>query len=691
MTYDMKEKNQSNHIKILGIASLLLFFVVPAKAQQANTLPAWAEMKNGKMVFKVDGPDFKVSPLTGVTRKHWKDAALYLLTGAFGYIHSMDDPLQFPKMPGKSYPRNPGQVPTEKLEGLVRTLFVASPLLREDPELVINQVRVAEYYRHQLVRLTDSSTREYIRHRAKNGGPSQILVEFGALSVSLLAAPEVLWEPLTAAQKNALASLMLSYGDGPTIGSNWKFFNIFILSFFKSKGYTVNEKLLVEYLDKSLQHYRGDGWYNDAPAYDYYSMWAFQMYGPFWAEFFGKKYYPEHARKFMDNLRDLKDNYPYLFGGDGKMIMWGRSMSYRIASIVPFQILSWLDDPTVNYGWARRISSSVLLQFFQHPEFMEDGVPTLGFYGAFEPAVQPYSCRGSVYWMGKAFIPLILPADDPFWTAVENEGAWKKEMKKGEVYNRYQDSSHILITNYPGIGASEVRAWCHVRAIGANEPFRSSENYNRLSYNSAFPWQADSIDGVVAMNYIIRNKQRQWEPFRLYGFKKFEDGVYYRDVVLETNPQVRFHLADIPLPNGILRVDRNNSIDSVELRLGHYALPQLDQPIRESTRTINGREIKIIDNGKYQLAMVPVKGWHSINTIASTGVHPESEHSKVINVSGKSEAGTGDYYITLMLWKESGKKWSKKELNPIQKITISDDKLSVQVILKNGNTKRVSF
>ena len=110
-------------------------------------------------------------------------------------------------------------------------------------------------------------------------GRSQNLVEYGAIAISLLTNPEVLWNPLPQDQKDALAKSMLSYGDGPTVSSNWKFFNIFVLSFFKEQGYAVNEKLLVEYLQKSLDDYRGDGWYNDNPAYDYYSMWGFQLYG----------------------------------------------------------------------------------------------------------------------------------------------------------------------------------------------------------------------------------------------------------------------------------------------------------------------------------------------------------------------------------------------------------------------------
>lgn len=59
--------------------------------------------------------------------------------------------------------------------------------------------------------------------------------------------------------------------------------------------------------------------------------------------------------------------------------------------------MGWLNDPSINYGWMRRIASSTLLQFLENPALMEDRVPTLGFYGAFEPAVQIYSCRGSVY------------------------------------------------------------------------------------------------------------------------------------------------------------------------------------------------------------------------------------------------------------------------------------------------------
>jgi hypothetical protein len=119
--------------KLLCITLVLNCFVVKGQSSR------FVQYTNDKKIFKVAAPDYKVSPHTGVTRKHWKDAAMYLLEGAFSYIHSLDDPMKFPKQPGKSYPRSEAQVPTEKLEGLVRTLFIAAPLLKENPELVVNK------------------------------------------------------------------------------------------------------------------------------------------------------------------------------------------------------------------------------------------------------------------------------------------------------------------------------------------------------------------------------------------------------------------------------------------------------------------------------------------------------------------------------------------------------------------------
>lgn len=640
-------------------------------------------------VFQVSKPNYTASPYTGMTRKHWVDAAEYLLAGAFTYIDGLDAPMKFPKQLEKVYPRNENQVPVEKLEGLCRTLFVAAPLLREKPDLVLNNIKVADYYRHQILQLINPESPSFIKHR--DGGPSQTLVEFGALAISLSVIPEVLWEPLTQEQKDALAATMISYGDGPTVDSNWRFFNIFVLSFFKDQGYQINEECLMENLNKALAFYRGEGWYNDAPAYDYYSMWAFQMYGPVWSQLYGNKYYPEYAQKFMANLKDIANNYPYMFNRDGKMNMWGRSICYRFGSVVPLALLGYFDEPeTINYGWMRRIASSTMLQFLQHPEFLEDNVPTLGFYGAFAPAVQIYSCRGSVYWSGKAFLALLLPEDNIFWTATENNGAWDNELQPGNVYNKFQPATNLLITDYPDCGGAEMRSWCHERVASDWQKFRSTENYNKLAYHTEFPWMADGANGEVSMNYGIRNEKEEWEVLRLYTFKRFEEGAYYRDAVLETNPEIAFKLVDIPLANGVLRIDKASTPVATDIRLGHYSLAQKNDTIYESVQQVGGREAHILNNGEYQLAMISWQGWTGSEVARPEGLHPESDLCAVTMATDQLPVGE-KLYITLQLWKKGTEPFTQEELSPVESIQLIENDTKAEVLLKNGDKKVITL
>ena len=634
--------------------------------------------------FTISSPDYKLSPLTGMNRQGWIDAATYLLDGAFTYIKSIDDPMYFPKELEKAYPRDKGQIPTAKLEGFCRTLFIAAPLLKENPDLTLGGIKVADYYHHQLLNLINPESPSYIKHRT--GGPSQILVEFGALAISLNTAKNVLWDTLTKEQKDEVAATMLSYGNGPTIGSNWMFFNVFIMSFFKEQGYKVNDAHLEDCLKKLLARYRGEGWYNDDPAYDYYSMWAFQMYGPIWAQTYGH-FYPQYAEQFMKNQHDMIDNYPYMFSESGKMNMWGRSIPYRFATVIPLALLGFNPDSSINYGWMRRIASSTLLQFLQNPDFLEDNVPTLGFYGPFAPAVQIYSCRGSVYWCGKAFLALLLPKDNPFWTAKENNGPWENELKKDNVYNKFQPATNLLITNYPNVGGSEMRSWCHETVANDWQKFRSSENYNKLAYHTEFPWMADEKHGEVSMNYATVNKKNEWEVLRLYDFKSFENGIYRRDAVLETDANVKYNLADIPLPNGVLRVDKVTVPSPTTIRLGHYALPEIGgKPI---TKKIMGNNTTVISNGEHQLTMIPLAGWPKPSFMQTSGLHPVSKQAGLLVCEKKVEKE--NVMVTLMLWKKGKKAFTKKELNPVKSVKIAEDNSSVTITMSDGSVKEVTF
>lgn len=610
--------------------------------------------------FQIKNPDFNKSPFTGMTRQHWVEADKYLLEGAFKHIHSLDDAMYFPKMGKVCYPEdesNKERVRGATLEGMARTLFMASPLIREDSTITINGIRLADYYRRQLSLLVDPKSSQHICHRG-NRGPCQDLVEFGALGVSFFVCGDVIWDRLPQETRDSLYALIESYADGPTVPQNWRFFNVFAMSFFKTRGYPVNDYLLRQYLLELLADYRGDGWYFDSPNYDFYSMWAYQLYGKLWSMFYGREHEPAIAALFEQHQEEMYQSYPYMFGKDGKMLMWGRSNMYRFAATAP---LAW--GKNVNLGWARRIASGCLLQFLQNSDFLAaDGVPTPGFYGAFDPVLQGYSCRGSVYWCAKAFLPLILPESDNYWSVVENEGAWS-QMANNEVACHYFAGPKVLITDYANTGAAELRAYCDYNVDRPwPEYFRASEQYNRLAYNTDLPWMADGKKGEVAMNYLVWDaNNQQWLPMCRYTTLGFKDNCLERSVWPQKMPSFKMHLKDIALSNGTLRIDEVTDCDApATLRLGHYALPQKKEVISGKVMKLDKLHTAyIIYNGEYELVMIPLEGWQQVEFVKAKGLHPEAENCEVIDAQTVAKKGTR--LVSLMLMKKNGH-FSKKEL-----------------------------
>ena len=582
-----------------------------------------------RRTFEVTNPDTKLSPYTGMNREHWKQAAEYLLNTAFQYVNDVKDPFNLPKQPGKTYPHNEGGVPTARMEALCRTMFLAGPLLKENPDLTLHGIKVGDYYRYQIASFLSPDSPIFLPEKRGGGNGGQKLVELGGLAVSLLMAPEVFWHPLPQETRDRLAAVFKTYAEGETIDMNWRFFNQCLLSFLRKEGYEVNMKYMEDLLHANLKAYVADGWYHDSPLFDYYSMWAFQMYGPLWAESFGREYYPAEAEQFMNHLSEIPKQYPYMFGRDGKMQMWGRSITYRMGAAIPLALTGLLNSKDIDYGWMRRICSGAILQFLQNPDFIaDDGLPNLGFYGHFENCLQHYSCRGSVFWMAKIFLALYMPADNPFWTQRETEGAWTK-MKKNVPHHVYSKETKILVSDLAKLGMAEFR-----NVFTRNRGFYYGlENYNRLAYNSSLPWQADGKHGEVAMSYVVESNDGKWLQINSYhgeGLK--HDGWFCRTAEIENDATVTIGLSEKVTSDGVIRVDTIKTGGLRKVRMGFYALPEFDKPILATETKIKGNKAITIDNGKYALTTVLTEGWDDIEVVHCHNLHPEAENSAVVNL-----------------------------------------------------------
>ena len=140
-----------------------------------------------------------------------------------------------------------------------------------------------------------------------------------------------------------------------------------------------------------------------------------------------------------------------------------------------------------------------------------------------------------------------------------------------------------------------------------------------------------------------------------------------------------------------MRVDKVSVSEPTEICLGHYSLPRLNGVFKETFRRVGKLDIPVIDNGEYELAMIPLAGWDKLYTSYPKGLHPVSDECALIMASDKL-AGS-KIYMTLQLWKKNGAKngFTKKELNPVRSIEISEDKKQVTVRLDTKEIKTILF
>jgi hypothetical protein len=668
---------------------------------------------NDKTVFTVEEPDYELSPYTGVTRKHWIDAGIYLLRGLFENLKSIDDAPVVPRTETEvTYPHlgaDEGRLDAEKraeiFEGLTRTFFIGSVLIHENPDIEIGGINLRDYYSEHILRaLTKKDSAEYVSTyeelMAITGSKDptncfQQTVETCALVIGLWACREEIWDRYTKEERDAIADFLRGYAHAATVPQNWRLFNMLDMAFLHMEGYEIDEHVMREHAQAILSYYVGDGWFRDGHSFDYYSCWAFNVYAPIWNIWYGYENEPYIAGKFEEASNKLMETYPEFFDGDGYTMMWGRSCIYRFAAGSPFDANFLLKNPGADPGRARRISSGSLLQFLTRDDFLENMVPALGFYKQFTPLVQGYSCAESVYWIGKAFLCLHLPADHPFWTAKENNGDWDK----GKVKVTTLDGPALSYSNHPDNMTTILRTG---KVVKEKSDLHGMWNYSKLSFNSKYPWEASPAENVESMQYVLTDgttDEKDRCNVTFWGGEK--DGVLYRRQFFNYRLDTECHwfnavnLADFPVNCGIMRADKLRLFrPDVTIALGAYGFPddgstkairkektaQIVSKITGETKEITAKAIILKGHdsqGKEkQLAMTVYTGFYDLDIVKSSGTNPDSEKSVIIygkyykeNLYDSSE----DYVlISQTITRESHEDFTEEELFPIKEIAFSD-------------------
>ncbi|HEY3483591.1 MAG TPA: DUF2264 domain-containing protein [Streptomyces sp.] len=374
-------------------------------------------------VIALPPEDRGLSPHTGWTRAHWEAVADHLLDCVGRYGGSEHALIALPGgRPSVSGRRS------DALEGYARTFLLAAFRVAgaggEDPAGLMRQ------YAQGLAAGTRTPTTE--RDLADGDQVSwphiaerpQALVEAASIAVALRLTRPWLWDTLDEQTREQVRAWFAPGVRHSPVDNNWWLFPAMVGGFLVDVGPDPDgaaQRAVDRGLARIEQWYLGRGWYTDGRprAFDHYNGWAFHLYPLLHAHLNGDK---DLLATYGPRLATYLAGYSRTFGGDGAPVHQGRSLIYRFAAAAPLWAGALTGHSPLSPGTTRRLASGALRYFVDHGAVDANGLLSLGWFGPYEPMVQTYSGPASPYWASKGFLGLLLPADHPVWTAVEEQG-----------------------------------------------------------------------------------------------------------------------------------------------------------------------------------------------------------------------------------------------------------------------------
>ena len=249
-------------------------------------------------------------------------------------------------------------------------------------------------------------------------GMAQTMVEQAVVGLGLALAPDVLWSPLSEAERDRLADWLGRINRFEPVENNWQLFRVLVNLGLEAVGRPIDEAAMEASLDRIETYYRGDGWYGDGKggARDHYVAWAIHSYGLVYA-----RLRPDDPRsaKYVERARLFAEDFEWWFDSEGGALPFGRSLTYRFAAASFWSALVFADVEALPWGRVKGLLLRHLRWWSTRPISDRDGVLSIGWEYTHPWMREEYNSAGSPYWAMKAFLCLAQPADHPFWSAEE--------------------------------------------------------------------------------------------------------------------------------------------------------------------------------------------------------------------------------------------------------------------------------
>ncbi|PDT42686.1 MULTISPECIES: DUF2264 domain-containing protein [Sinorhizobium] len=416
------------------------------------------------------------------------------------------------------------------------------------------------------------------------GNRDQRMVELAALGFTLALIPEKLWDPLSGRARDNLVTYLLRAREFDYAENNWKFFRILVDIALDRLGIDYDRSLTDAYLSELDGFYIADGWYRDGNVrrVDHYIPFAMHFYGLIYSRLVEDDY----ARRYRERALAFAQDFRHWFAEDGATVPFGRSLTYRFACASFWSALAFADLEALPWGEIKGLCLRHLRWWADKPITHRDGVLSVGYGYPNLLMSENYNSAGSPYWAFKAFLPLAVSKNHPFWTSQETAPS---------------PSPDPVALPHPGMVMMPAKG--DVVALSSGQENRQmrfgSEKYAKFAYSTRYGFSVESderafsggsFDSMLAfsddgIHYRVREAN---EEARLAGNVLFARWSPWPDVSVETwllpaTPwHVRVHRITTPRPletaeGGFAIARRDFEADTLSAQAGWaYAIGKED-------------------------------------------------------------------------------------------------------------------
>lgn len=325
------------------------------------------------------------------------------------------------------------------LEAFGRTISGIAPWLELGPDDTEEGRLRAKYielavaaYRNSV----DPASPDYLLFEADSAGNRQPLVDASYFAWALLRAPTQLWGNFDEPTRERVTRELVRSRSMHANESNWLLFASMIEAVLLELTGECDEERLYYGVNRFLDEwYEGDSWYGDGHEFrmDYYNSYVIN---PMLTDILLvlQKHGMEGGGQVEAQLlraTRFAEIQERLISPEGTYPAVGRSITYRFGAfqgLAQAALMGILPERVVPAQVRCALTAVIRRQIEAPGTFDENGWLRIGFAGSQIHISEMYTNTGSLYICSNVFLPLGLPADDPFWagpyTEWTNVQAW---------------------------------------------------------------------------------------------------------------------------------------------------------------------------------------------------------------------------------------------------------------------------